>query len=87
MVKNLVVHNTIWNPSDHTPVSIEVKVDVTNNNLAVMASSDILSQNALNDVKKAKKVGHKNIDWDAYKSLVENDFTFYEETVQLLQQN
>ena len=37
-------------------------------------------------MKKAKKVGQNNIDWDAYKSLVENDFTFYREKVQLLEQ-
>ena len=86
VVQNLTVHNTIWNPSDHTPVSIDVELDVTNNNLAVMASLDILSQNELSDIKKAKKVGQNEIDWDAYKTLVENDFTCYKDKVQLLEQ-
>ena len=32
VVKSLEIHNTIWNPSDHDPVSVGVELDVTDNN-------------------------------------------------------
>ena len=54
-VRSLNICNTIWNPSDHAPIAVEVELDVTDNNLAVEASIDILSQSAKNDILKAKK--------------------------------
>ena len=46
-VRSLSIHNTIWNPSDHNPVSVEVELDVTDNNLVVEVSVDIISQPAI----------------------------------------
>ena len=85
VIKNFRIHNTIWNPSDHKPVSIEIDLDITNNNLAALASNDILSQHNLSDMKKAKKINHEQIDWDSYKLLTGNDFRFYEENIQILE--
>ena len=84
-VRSLSIHNTIWNPSDHTPVSVEVELDVTDDNLAVEASIDILSQPSRNDMVKAKKIRPEEIDWDAYRTLVESDHAFYTDKVELLQ--
>ena len=83
-VRSLLIHSTIWNPSDHTPIAVNVELDVTENNLAVETSIDILSQPARNDIVKAKKIRPEGIDWDAYKTLVENDHAFYNEKVELL---
>ena len=87
VIRNFVIHDTIWNPSDHTPVSIELELDVTDNNLAVVASADILSQQGLNDIKKARKIRHEVIDWNSYQTLVENDYRFYEEKIEYLHQD
>ena len=66
VIKSLRIRNTIWNPSDHTPVSIEVELDITDDNHAVLAvSTDILTQQGSHDVKKAKKIKQEQIDWIA----------------------
>ena len=81
VIKSLRIHNTIWNPSDHTPVSIEVELDITDNNHAVLASTDILTQQGLHGMKKAKKIKQEQIDWNSYKSLVENDYNSYKKDI------
>ena len=58
-------------------MSVKVELDVTDDNLAVEASIDILSQPARNDMVKAKKIRPEEIDWDAYRTLVESDHAFY----------
>ena len=83
-LRSLKIHNTIWNPSDHTRVAVNVEVDVTDDNIAVNASIDILSQPARKDIVKARKIRPDGIDWDAYRTVVENDHASYNDKVELL---
>ena len=71
-------------PSDHTPVSVDVEFDVTNDKIAVDASFDILSDRCASDLTKAQKIQSDKVDWNKYSVLVENDYANYENNLRLL---
>ena len=84
-VKNFTIHNVGWNPSDHTPVSVNVELDITNKNLAVLASNDIMYVQDTDAIKKPKKIQHERIDWTKYNTMVENDYyAAYDNEIQKL---
>ena len=83
-VKNVQIHRIGWNPSDHTPVSVDVEFDVTNDKIAVDASFDILSDRCASDLTKAQKIQSDKVDWNKYSVLVENDYANYENNLRLL---
>ena len=83
-VKNVQIHRIGWNPSDHTPVSVDVEFDVTNVKIAVDASFDILKDRCTSDLTKAQKIQSDKVDWNKYSVLVENDYANYENNLRLL---
>ncbi len=80
-VTRLSIHEVGWNPSDHTPVSVECRLDVTDHNLAAATSFDILSQPHCNTLSKAKKIQHEKVNWDTYKVLTEYDYRTYDNEI------
>ena len=86
-IRKFMIHEIGWNPSDHCPVSVEVDLDVTDKNLRVAASKDILFQYNNDDIRKPKKINPEGIDWAKYKTLVENEYRTYHQVIQQLQTN
>ena len=83
-IQRFRIHQIGWNPSDHTPVSIDLDLDVTDVHLAVAASHDILYDQSSDLVKKPRKIQQNVIDWERYKSLAESDYQHYENVIQQL---
>ena len=83
-IQKFEIHQIGWNPSDHTPISTCVELDVTNHNLSVLASQDIVDDYNCGSMKKAKKIHHGLIDWNKYKTMTEHDYAHYNEQIQLL---
>ena len=79
-IREFSIHQIGWNPSDHTPISTVVDLDVTNHNLAVEVSYDINFEHNGAKIKKPKKIYSDPIDWERYKNLVENDYMQYDHT-------
>ena len=86
-VNNLCIHDVGWKPSDHSPVSVECRLDVTDYNLSVTTSFDILSQPNCDSLSKAKKIQHEKVNWDTHKVLVEHDYRTYDDKIQKLVAN
>ena len=85
LIREFKIHEIGWNPSDHTPVSVKIDLDVTDKNLPVAASKDILYQYNNDSIQKPKKIHSEGIDWSKYKTLVQNDFMRYDRVIQQLQ--
>ena len=85
LIREFQIHELGWNPSDHTPVSICIDLDVTDKDLPVAASRDILYQYGNEEIRKPKKIHPEDVDWEKYKALVETDFKNYEHTIQQVQ--
>ena len=83
-IRRFKIHDVGWNPSDHSPVSIDIDLDVTDRNIPVAASLDILYQHGANELKKPMKIQPEGIDWLKYKTLVENDYMCYDQQIQKL---
>ena len=45
-VDNFLVHDIIWNPSDHKPISVSLKLDVLKSDYSVAASTDISDESS-----------------------------------------
>ena len=84
VIRSFRIHEVGWNPSDHSPVSINIDLDVTDRNIPVAASLDILYQHGADELKKPKKIHPEGIDWQKYRTLVENDFKNYDQQLQKL---
>ena len=84
VIRGFKIHELGWNPSDHSPISINIDLDVTDRNIAVSASQDILYQQNSNKIRKPKKIPSEGIDWHKYKTLVENDYKNYDTAIQQL---
>ena len=65
-IKRFHIHQIGWNPSDHTPISVNVDLDVTDRNLVVAASRDILYDPSSDLIRKPKKIRQEHIDWGSY---------------------
>lgn len=85
LIREFKIHEVGWNPSDHTPVSVNVDLDVTDKNLPVAVSHDILYQHNNDEIRKPKKIHPEGIDWVKYKTMVENDYNTYDRVIQQLQ--
>ena len=83
-IKRFHIHQIGWNPSDHTPISVNVDLDVTDHNLVVAASQDILYDPSSDLIRKPKKIRQEQIDWESYKTLAEQDYQHYDDVVQQL---
>ena len=86
-VKNFLLHEIGWNPSDHTPVSLECDLSIDVDSVGKLASLDILTDHSLKEFSKPKKIDPKMVDWDVYKEVVNNDFKFYEQKIENLSEH
>ena len=86
-IRSFRIHDIGWNPSDHSPVSINIDLDVTDHNIPVSASQDILYQHGCNEIRKPRKIHPDGIDWHKYKTLVENDYSSYDAAIQQLRED
>ena len=84
LIREFRIHQVGWNPSDHTPVSVNIDLDVTDHNLPLAASHDILYQYSCNEIRKPRKIHPDGIDWGKYKTLIENDYKNYDHVIQQL---
>ena len=78
------IHNVIWNPSDHTPISTRVKMYFSDDDFNVRASKDILSEPGSNEFVKPRNIKASQVDWEKYKSLIERDSESYAINVEAL---
>ena len=86
-LKNFVVHKEGWNPSDHSPVSVECQMVFTSASTGLNASKDILTEGASTASPRPKKIQKLDVDWDAFKSLTESDFESYSTAINNLSNN
>ena len=66
------------------PILLTHTLDVTDHNLVVAASQDILYNPSLDLIRKPKKIRQEQIDWESYKTLAEQDYRHYDDLVQQL---
>ena len=78
------IHDVIWNPSDHTPVSVSFRMDLLKDDFSVESSSDLLSEAGGQKILKPRKIQSSKVNWDNYKSLVESDMPSYHDRVNVL---
>ena len=81
VIRTFRIHDVSWNPSDHSPVSVTIDIDVTDRNIPVAASLDILYQHGADELKKPRRIHPDGIDWQKYKMLVENDYRNYDQRI------
>ena len=68
-MKKIKIHDIVTNPSDHTPISVELEVDTRDDDsISVNASYDILSDHFTCNIRKPKRIKDKVIDWNSYTS-------------------
>ena len=51
-VKAFQIHRSTWNPSDHTPISVDIELTIDNDSIGVNASHDILYDHNSSNVRK-----------------------------------
>ena len=61
-LKNFVIHKEGWNPSDHSPVSVECNMEFTSKSSGLSASKDILTEAIPTISLRPKKVKTLNVD-------------------------
>ena len=76
-LENFEIHDVIWNPSDHTPVTVSFRMDLLKDDFSVQSSSDLLSEAGGQKTLKPRKIQSCKVNWDNYKSLVERDTPSY----------
>ena len=83
-IEDFKVHNEIWNPSDHTPLSVTFKLNTVKSEFSSVASADLLTERTSVERLKPKKIVTSNVDWDKFSSLVERDYPSYKLKVDVL---
>ena len=78
------VHDIIWNPSDHAPISACIEMRFVNDSCSVHASKDILSEPIGNEFVKPRSIKSSHVDWGKYKLLIERDSTSYRRDIEAL---
>ena len=76
-IEEFKVHNVMWNPSDHTPLSVTFKLNTIKRDFSSIASADLLTERISVEQSKPKKIITSNVDWEKFTSLVENDYHSY----------
>ena len=76
-IEQFKVHNVMWNPSDHTPVSVTVKLSTTKRDFCNIASADLLTERTSVEQSKPKKIITSDVDWEKFSSLVGKDYHSY----------
>ena len=56
-----IIQELGWNPSDHTPISIECELSFENRTLGRLASADILTDQSKKTFKTFKKIDTKRV--------------------------
>ena len=83
-IEKFEVHNVVWNPSDHTPVSVTFKMSTIENDFSKFASADLLTERWSEKQLKPKKLFTSDIDWEKFSNLVASDFASYEDKAERL---
>ena len=76
-VNSFTVHDIIWNPSDHKPISISFKHRVMQVDHSSAASSDISDDSLYDRISKPKKISTANVNWGHYCELIGKDCESY----------
>ena len=76
------IHDILWNPSDHTPISVTLKLCMSNADYTKTASADLLTERFNDQVSKPKKIIASDVNWDGFQTLVESDSHSYQDKVQ-----
>ena len=84
LVKSFEIHKVGWNPSDHSPISVNCKMTFTKETFGLCASKDILSDRYGETVRKPKRICATNVDWPSYKTLVDGDTPKYGDDINAL---
>ena len=84
VIRSFTIHKEGWNPSDHAPVSIICPMSFSRKSLGLHASKDILTERVSTSVTRPKRISRLNVDWTAYKTIVENDFPHYRNSIDVL---
>ena len=80
-IEEFKIHDIIWNPSDHTPISITLKLNMLNSDYTKCASADILTERFNDQLLKPKKIVTSDVNWDGFQRLVESDSYSYQDKV------
>ena len=86
-IEEFKVHNVIWNPSDHTPISVTFKLTTIKSDFSSIASADLLTERTSVEQSKPKKIITSNVDWDKFSLLVESDLSSYKHKADMLSTN
>ena len=54
-LKKFQIYNELWNPSDHTPVSVSFKMNVVKEDCSVATSIDLLTEAGCQGMLKPQK--------------------------------
>ena len=85
-ITDFTVHDVLWNPSDHKPISVTLKLQSLKGEYGIQASHDISDESSYDNLRKAKKISSHKVNWDDYSSLIESDVLSYEHKVGQLKQ-
>ena len=86
-IKNFIIHDIAANPSDHTPVSVELDVNAVDESIGVNASHDILSDQSTCNIRKPRRIKDNIIDWNSYSVITDHDYNSYEDSILNLEHN
>ena len=72
-LKKFTIHKMGWNPSDHAPVSVQCAMEFTKESIGLNASKDLLTERVNESIVRPKRINRQDVDWNNYKTFVEND--------------
>ena len=86
-INDFTVHDIMWNPSDHKPISVSFELKLRKGEFGVAASTDISDDSLYDRIAKAKKISSPHVNWDGYYNLIETDVSSYETKVDQLKEH
>ena len=72
-ISKFTIQKIGWNPSDHAPVSVQCRMEFTKESIGLGASKDLLTERVDDFMARPRKINRRHVDWENYKTFVEND--------------
>ena len=74
-IESFNIYNTInWNPSDHSPISVNVSISIIHKNFSSIASGDILTTAGEPTITRERKINPVQVNWQTYNQLTFANF-------------
>ena len=76
-----------WNPSDHKPVTLDIRLRPPNQSRIISASEDILTCYATKTPRRNQKIDNSYVNWETYKAITTVDASTIKYNIEGILQN